>query len=155
MSKKHNRFQREILEVCEFYVDEENNPCSNIIYKKSLDGSMSFNNPTQHLRDYCSIQGVELGDDPFHLETERQQSTEVRKNPLEESPTNLNSDGSITALETPVENTASYQQAVEQTTNEVVENQPIIQQPQTESNVQTSQHVNNISNITSIDILDF
>ena len=66
MSKKYNRFQREILEVCEFYVDDDNNAKVNIIYKKSLDGTISFNNPTQHLRDYCSIGGVELSEDPFH-----------------------------------------------------------------------------------------
>ena len=69
MSKKYNRFQREILEVCEFYVDDDNNPKTNIIYKKSLDGTITFNNPTQHLRDYCSIGGVELSEDPFHQET--------------------------------------------------------------------------------------
>ncbi|MBE6161210.1 MAG: hypothetical protein E7158_03220 [Firmicutes bacterium] len=68
MSKKYNRFQREILEVCEFYVDDDNNPKTNIIYKKSLDGTITFNNPTQHLRDYCSIGGVELSEDPFHQE---------------------------------------------------------------------------------------
>ena len=82
MSKKYNRFQREILEVCEFYVDDDNKPCTNEIYKKSLDGTMSFNNPTQHLKDYCSIQGIDLGDDPFHLVTEKK-STNNLKNPLE------------------------------------------------------------------------
>ena len=34
MSKALGRFQREIMEVTEFYVDDNNNPCTNIIYKK-------------------------------------------------------------------------------------------------------------------------
>lgn len=36
MSKALGRFQREIMEVTEFYVDENNKPCTNIIYKKVL-----------------------------------------------------------------------------------------------------------------------
>ena len=60
MSKALGRFQREIMEVTEFYVDENNNPCTNIIYKKSVDGSFSMKNPTKYLLDYLSIQGVEL-----------------------------------------------------------------------------------------------
>ena len=44
MSKALGRFQREIMEVCEFYVDEENNPCTNIIYRKTVDGKLSLKN---------------------------------------------------------------------------------------------------------------
>ena len=86
MSKKYNRFQREILEICEFYVDDNTNEAkTNILYKKSLDGTISFNNPTQHLKDYCSIGGVELGDDPFHLETERTEPVTTKRDPLNEN----------------------------------------------------------------------
>ena len=66
-SKRLNRFQREIIEVCEFYVDEENNPCTNMIYKKSLDGHFTLHNPSQHLIDYMAIQNVVLDDDVFNL----------------------------------------------------------------------------------------
>ena len=66
-SKKFNRFQREIIEVCEFYVDENNKPCTNEIYKKALDGHYSLKNPTQHLLDYLSIQNVMLDKDTFHI----------------------------------------------------------------------------------------
>lgn len=67
MSKALGRFQREIMEVTEFYVDDNNNPCTNIIYKKSVDGSFSMKNPTKYLLDYLSIQGVELPSDTFRL----------------------------------------------------------------------------------------
>lgn len=131
MSQKLNRFQREILEVCEFYVDDDNKPCTNIIFKKSLDGSMSFNNPTQHLKDYCSIGGVVLPDDPFHLETPRT-NVVTKTNPLEEQTLTTN---------TVSNNTENVNKQVNVTPSPSVSHTP---------NVQT----NNISNINTIDILD-
>lgn len=66
-SKKYNRFQREIIEVCEFYVDENNKPQVNELYKKSLDGQFILRNPTKHLLDYLSIQNVVLPEDVFGI----------------------------------------------------------------------------------------
>ena len=68
MSKELGRFQREIFEICEFYVDEDNKAQTNIIYQKSMDGKLSINNPTKHLRDYLSIQGVILPDNIFRVD---------------------------------------------------------------------------------------
>lgn len=65
MSKELGRFQREIIEVVEFYVDENNEAKSNIIFKKSLDGKFSFNNPSKYLIDYLGVQGVTLKSDYF------------------------------------------------------------------------------------------
>ena len=144
MSKKYNRFQREILEVCEFYVDDDNKPCTNEIYKKSLDGTMSFNNPTQHLKDYCSIQGIDLGDDPFHLVTEKK-STNNLKNPLEEqTPTTSNEEKSV-------DNSPVNQQVEQTVTNNPVENPTVINSQALNTN---TNQINNISNISNIDVLD-
>ena len=60
MSKELGRFQREIIEVVEFFVDENNKACSNIIFKKRLDGSFAFHNPSKYLIEYLGVQGVEL-----------------------------------------------------------------------------------------------
>ncbi len=68
MSKELGRFQREIMEICEFYVDDNNEAQVNTIFQKSMDGKMSLNNPTQHLRDYLSIQGVILPETIFRTE---------------------------------------------------------------------------------------
>ncbi len=65
MSKELGRFQREIVEVCEFYVDENNEAGYNIIYKKGLDKSMQFNNPTKYLKEYLGSQGVIIEDNLF------------------------------------------------------------------------------------------
>ena len=146
MSKKYNRFQREILEVCEFYVDDDNKPCTNEIYKKSLDGTMSFNNPTQHLKDYCSIQGIDLGDDPFHLVTEKK-STNNLKNPLEEqTPTTSNEEKSV-------DNSPVNQQVEPVISKTAVENPTVINSQSLNTNTNTNQ-INNISNISNIDVLD-
>lgn len=69
-SKELNRFQREIVEVVEFYVDKDNNAKSNTIFQKGLDGTFSFNNPTEYLRNYLGAQGVILDEDPLHLNGE-------------------------------------------------------------------------------------
>ena len=47
------------------YVDEDNK--SNMIYKKTNDGTFTMKNPTKYLLEYLSIQGVYLPDDTFKL----------------------------------------------------------------------------------------
>lgn len=68
MSKELGRFQREVVEIAEFYVSDDNEACANIIYKKNLDGKVIFHNPTQHLIDYLGSQGVELSSHLFDQE---------------------------------------------------------------------------------------
>ncbi len=77
MSKELGRFQREIVEVCEFYVDEDNNACSNIIYKKSLDGKVAFKNPTKYLYDYLGSQGVSLKENIFVTDNDKENGEEI------------------------------------------------------------------------------
>ena len=81
MSAELQRFQREIVEVCEFYVDEDNIARSNIIYAKGLDGKITYHNPTKYLRDYFGAQGCILKDNLFvDSETDNQVSNEVQTN---------------------------------------------------------------------------
>jgi pilus assembly protein CpaF len=58
--KETKRFIREVCEVCEFYVDENNIAQHNTIFRKTGDGQMYFANPTKHLLDYLSVQGINL-----------------------------------------------------------------------------------------------
>ncbi len=65
-SKKYNRFQREITQVVEFYVDDETNEAKvNILYARDLMENEVYNNPTSHLIDYLASQGVMMQEDPF------------------------------------------------------------------------------------------
>lgn len=65
-SKKFNRFQREITQVVEFYVDDVTNEAKvNVLYARDLMENEVYNNPTSHLIDYLASQGVMMQEDPF------------------------------------------------------------------------------------------
>ena len=57
-SKERQKFHREISEVVEFYVTEDNEPKSNILFKKTPDGRMTLHNPTKYLLEYLESQGL-------------------------------------------------------------------------------------------------
>ena len=57
---KTKSFKREIAEVTEFYVDEDNNAVYNTIYKKSSTGKVIKKAPSKYLIDYLDAQGVTL-----------------------------------------------------------------------------------------------
>lgn len=57
-SKEKQKFHREIAEVVEFYVTEDNVPKSNILYKKTPDGKITLHNPTKYLLGYLESQGL-------------------------------------------------------------------------------------------------
>jgi len=54
------RFVREICEVTEFYVTEDNKPKSNVLYKKAKTGKIIRRNPTKNLIEYLSAQGIDF-----------------------------------------------------------------------------------------------
>ena len=82
-SKELGRFQREIIQVAEFYVDDNNDACTNIIFSKTMDGKMQFNNPTEYLYQYLDIQGVALPEDLFNIKNEEENlQVEVGQNPV-------------------------------------------------------------------------
>lgn len=58
--KATHKFVREIAEVTEFYVTEDNKPESNTIYRKTATGNVLRKNPSKHLIDYLEVQGVFL-----------------------------------------------------------------------------------------------
>ena len=73
MSKELNRFQREIVEVIEFYVDEDNNAKSNVIFRKSSDGKVTLQNPTKYLIGYLDAQNVNIPSDIFSSVTKEEE----------------------------------------------------------------------------------
>ncbi len=60
---KTKSFRREIAEVTEFYVDEDNNAVYNTIFKKSSSGKIIKKAPSKYLIDYLDGQGVALEKD--------------------------------------------------------------------------------------------
>lgn len=57
-SQKYKAFHREVSEVVEFYVDDDNNAKYKILYKKTPDGKESYANPSKYLIGYLESQGV-------------------------------------------------------------------------------------------------
>ena len=62
-SKEYQRYHREVSEVVEFYVDDENHAQTNVIYQKSPNGKITIKNPTKYLLGYLESQGVILPPD--------------------------------------------------------------------------------------------
>lgn len=71
--KETKRFIREICEVCEFYIDENNIAKSNIIYKKTMEGQVFLSNPTKYLIERLSAQGVNMPLDIFVQNEEKEE----------------------------------------------------------------------------------
>ena len=61
--KATKSFKREIAEVVEFYVTEDNDAKSNTIYRKTMEGRVIRNEPSKYLIDYLEGQGVVLPKD--------------------------------------------------------------------------------------------
>lgn len=77
MSKELGRFQREIMEVAEFYVDEDNNSKVNVIYRKGMDNKIKLSNPSKNLLTYLEIQGINLPKDTFGLIPRTEDNVEI------------------------------------------------------------------------------
>ena len=58
--KTTRSFHREIGEVVEFYVTEDNEAKTNTIYRKTTTGNVTRNQPSKYLLDYLDGQGVIL-----------------------------------------------------------------------------------------------
>lgn len=62
-STKYKRYQREIVEVVEFYVDDDNEARTRTLYTKDMKGVEKYNDPSSYLLEYLSEQGVYLPKD--------------------------------------------------------------------------------------------
>lgn len=59
-STELQKFHREIDEITEFYVDENNEPKYNVIYQKYMGGKVVIKDPSPYLKDYLLAQNIEL-----------------------------------------------------------------------------------------------
>lgn len=74
--KVTKKFVREIGEVTEFYVTENNEAKYNTIYKKTPDGRVYRNNPSKYLIEYLEIQGVSLNKNFINVEQNQNSSVD-------------------------------------------------------------------------------
>ena len=75
-SPERQKFHREIAEVVEFYVTENNEAKSNTLYKKTPDGHITVHNPTKYLLDYLESQGLIMQPDILVKEEFKSQDDE-------------------------------------------------------------------------------
>ena len=83
--KTTKKFVREIAEVAEFYVNDENEAVCNLIYKKTMEGRTIRHNPSKYLLDYLEGQGVILPKDMIKVE-ENDQEAEAAPTQVESTP---------------------------------------------------------------------
>ena len=104
-SKEKGKFQREVDEVCEFYVDENNKPQSRILYQKLFGQEPVMRKPSPHLIEYLENQNIDisaitghLSDDlPFKDDLEREEYMEIHHNDgVANSDTNTNTNTNVT-----------------------------------------------------------
>ncbi len=96
-SKKYGKFHREVDEVTEFYVDENNKCQTHTIYRKVFDKNPIMVKPSAHLIEYLENQNIDissitskLSDKPFEEELEGEKKLE------EENTNNVNMDNNST-----------------------------------------------------------
>lgn len=133
-NKQTKRFVREIAEVCEFYVTEDNEAKYNILYKKTPEGRVIKHKPTQYLIDYLEAQGVAL---PENLVTDEEYETGDKSISLDstDSPGGLKiedfNNGNLSKIDVNVPNNENKKEevkAVDNTqVNQVVPTQPVQQ----------------------------
>lgn len=75
-SKERQKFHREIAEVTEFYVTEDNEPKTNTLYRKTPDGSITLRNPSKYLLSYLESQGLIMQPDILVKEEFKETSRE-------------------------------------------------------------------------------
>ena len=57
-SKEYGKFHREVDEVVEFYVDDDNKPQSHVLYQKTFGKAPVQNMPSKHLKEYLENQNI-------------------------------------------------------------------------------------------------
>lgn len=115
-SSELKRFKREVAEVVEFYVTEENKAEYRILYKRTPDGHTILNNPSKYLIGYLESQGVIMEPDilvkeQFHDPNDnKDKSTSVNDNNpnnLEQKSTTNNIQSNYSNVKTSTNNISS------------------------------------------------
>lgn len=98
-SSELQRFKREVAEVVEFYVTEDNKPEYRILYKRTPDGKTILQNPSKYLLSYLESQGVIMAPDAL---VKQQFHTPAANNVVQPNqaggnvmPNNINNNGQV------------------------------------------------------------
>jgi pilus assembly protein CpaF len=167
-SKEYGKFHRELDEVAEFYVDDNNTPISRVIYQKIF-GKTMMCKPSAHLVEYLENQNVDVLDIikdlpdelPIHEVTEEAMNSykeNENKSTIDNSPaaspvveSNVNVSAPVTPQAKPIEvvngqgesqpimNNNNVQMAAAPVVSQVVPQSQAVEQPQIVSQPQVVQ----------------
>ncbi|MDD6224116.1 MAG: CpaF/VirB11 family protein [bacterium] len=96
-SQKHGKFHREIDEITEFYIDDENKPVYNTIYRKWMNGKVTKKNPSKHLIDYLLAQNIDLDNTDFESDDDGISLETVMNGEIKEEPSSQSIEQTATA----------------------------------------------------------
>ena len=129
--KETHHFVREIAEVTEFYVTENNEAKYNEIYKKTTSGNVVRNQPSKYLIDYLDRQGVILRENSINVDGGPFESM-IKETPLpvaEQKPVqNVVPQQAVTPVQPNVNQQPAGQPVNPQPVKPVVVQQPVVKQ---------------------------
>lgn len=117
-NKETHHFDREIAEVTEFYVTEDNEAKFNIIYKKSTTGKVERKQPSKYLIEYLDAQGVTL----TGKEIVEDEEIAIQQNLAELNHQSVSLNGQVNQQVSPVQPVTIQSQPV---SNQTVTNNPV------------------------------
>ena len=124
--KATKKFVREIAEVTEFYVTEENEAKYNTIYKKTSTGNVYRKSPSKYLIDYLDTQGIILPENLKHLN----EVEEPEEGKLEEIHEKMFSGNPISGTDNPQEKVVNSAPQTDNPQEKVVSSAPQTDNPQ-------------------------
>lgn len=136
-SKEYGKFHREVDEVVEFYVDDDNNPQSHTIYRKVYGKPPVQNKPSQHLIDYLENQNIDIqsisknmkeGEQALHANTGVVNTSNISSNVSQTPNVGVTNVASIKTVSTPPSQVSQPNvqlQSVEKTVQPVTNSVPV------------------------------
>ncbi len=113
-SKEYGKFHREVDEVVEFYVDDDNKPQSHTIYRKIYGKPPVQEKPSDHLIEYLENQNIDIKSITTNMK-EGEQPTNIQSVNVSKTPTTdkvVNVAATQTPQAKPVQTTATAVQSV-------------------------------------------
>ncbi len=143
-SPERQKFHREIAEVVEFYVTEDNEAKSNTLYKKTPDGRIVLHNPTKYLLGYLESQGLIMQPDILVKEEFKTPTDDLKEEYVVDN-SNANKVAAPTPQPTPQPINSQTIQSINPVNKPVVNNPPPVQSPVQNGQTTQGKFINNIN----------
>ena len=143
---KTQRFVREVCEVCEFYVNENNEAKSNVIYRKTPGGQVCMRNPSKYLLDYLAAQGVIIPPDIIVKDENKVSANAINSNAQPQNNVTQVQQPALDVTKQPTNNINTAQQSVvPQTVGTTPQNNTTqVQQPALDVTKQPTSNINTV-----------